>query len=111
MLRNISPSIRFRRRFLTLKLSSFIYFLHFFVQAGVLRGCVHSKGVWKRNSRPGEGNAVSAGNGQHVIEILTFLTAPGFPSALCQGHDYHISACALPAAACSNSFIISEFFV
>lgn len=46
---------------------------------------------------------------RHVIEMLTFLTAPGFPSALCQGHDYHVSACALPAAECNNSFIISGF--
>lgn len=35
---------------------------------------------------------------RHVIEILTFLTAPGFPSASCQGQDYHVSASASPAA-------------
>lgn len=42
-----------------------------------------------------------------VIEMPTFLTAPGFPLALCQGHDYRVSAYALPAAECSNFFIIS----
>lgn len=47
---------------------------------------------------------------RRVIEILTFLTAPGFPSALCQDHDYHVSGCTLPAADCSNFFIITGLF-
>lgn len=29
---------------------------------------------------------------RHVTEILTFLAAPGIPSAVCQGDDYRVSA-------------------
>lgn len=46
---------------------------------------------------------------RHVIEILTFLTAPGFPLALCQDDDYHLSGCALPTADCSNFSIIAKY--
>lgn len=37
---------------------------------------------------------------RHIIEILTFLTTPGFPSAPapCQGRDYQTPASVLPAA-------------
>lgn len=47
---------------------------------------------------------------RHAIETLTFLTAPGFPSALCQGHGYRVSACALPAAECEHFFTIRGYF-
>lgn len=110
MLQNISPSIRFWRRFLTLKLSSFIYLLHFLSRKVCWEDAFAPEGYGKERTDQEKGMQWTLETHRHVIEILTFLTAPGFPSALCQGHDYGISACALPAAECSNFVTISGLF-
>lgn len=97
------------KEFSDFELSSFIYLL-FFSPESLLRGCTCSKGLWKGNNRPGEGNATSTGNAQTCYWNSGFLTAPGIPPAVCQGDDYRISAWALPAAECSNFFTISGLF-
>lgn len=103
MLQNICSSIRIWRRFLTFLIYLLIPF-GFFV---CWEDAYTPKGYGKETTDQEKGMRWALEMHKLVIEILTFLTAPGFPLALCQDHDYRVSASALPAAECSNFFIIS----
>lgn len=95
MLQNASPSTRLWRKFLTLKLSPLIYYLHLLVQGGLWRGCACCRVVWKGRNRAGEGSAASTGNAQtrHWNPDLSDSSAGAV-----SGPGYHISASASPAA-------------